>query len=108
MPEPEDCENHNDPDLAQAFLKKWWVESDFILQEIVEDTKGVIKKNIHNNGVMKKGQPMIYKTLHSEPPERVDELNDNYKERNMLLLFHLSGITYSFAISGFNIKIGFL
>ena len=45
-----------------------------------EDTKGVIKKNIHNNGVMKKGQPMIYKTLHSEPTERVDELNDNYKE----------------------------
>ena len=22
-------ENRNDPDLAQAFLKKWWVESDF-------------------------------------------------------------------------------
>jgi hypothetical protein len=45
-----------------------------------EDTKEVIKKNIHNNGVMKKGQPMIYKTLHSQPTERVDELNDNYKE----------------------------
>jgi hypothetical protein len=23
------CENRNDPDLVQAFLKKWWVESDF-------------------------------------------------------------------------------
>ena len=23
------CENRNDSDLAQAFLKKWWVESDF-------------------------------------------------------------------------------
>ena len=22
------CENRNDPDLVQAFLKKWWVESD--------------------------------------------------------------------------------
>jgi hypothetical protein len=22
-------ENSNDPDLVQAFLKKWWVESDF-------------------------------------------------------------------------------
>jgi hypothetical protein len=22
-------ENRNDPDLVQAFLKKWWVESDF-------------------------------------------------------------------------------
>jgi len=21
--------NRNDPDLVQAFLKKWWVESDF-------------------------------------------------------------------------------
>jgi hypothetical protein len=22
-------ENRNDPDLVQAYLKKWWVESDF-------------------------------------------------------------------------------
>jgi hypothetical protein len=27
--QPENCENGNDPDLVQAFLKKWWVESDF-------------------------------------------------------------------------------
>jgi hypothetical protein len=26
--QPENCENRNDPDLVQAFLKKWWVESD--------------------------------------------------------------------------------
>jgi hypothetical protein len=26
--QPENCENRNDPDLAQAFLMKWWVESD--------------------------------------------------------------------------------
>jgi hypothetical protein len=26
--QPENCENRNDPELAQAFLKKWWVESD--------------------------------------------------------------------------------
>jgi hypothetical protein len=25
----ENCENRNDPDLVQAFEKKWWVESDF-------------------------------------------------------------------------------
>jgi hypothetical protein len=25
----ENYENYNDPDLVQAFLKKWWVESDF-------------------------------------------------------------------------------
>ena len=25
----ENCENRNDTDLVQAFLKKWWVESDF-------------------------------------------------------------------------------
>jgi hypothetical protein len=23
--QPENCENRNDPDLVQAFLKKWWV-----------------------------------------------------------------------------------
>ena len=27
--QPKNCENRNDPDLVQAFLKKWWVESDF-------------------------------------------------------------------------------
>jgi hypothetical protein len=27
--QPENCENRNDPDLVQPFLKKWWVESDF-------------------------------------------------------------------------------
>jgi hypothetical protein len=27
--QPENCENLNDPDLVQAFLKKWWAESDF-------------------------------------------------------------------------------
>jgi hypothetical protein len=26
--QPENCENRNDPDLVQAFLKKWWVEDD--------------------------------------------------------------------------------
>jgi len=24
--QPENCENRNDPDLVQAFLKKWWVD----------------------------------------------------------------------------------
>jgi hypothetical protein len=27
--QPENCENRNDPDFVQAFLKKWWVETDF-------------------------------------------------------------------------------
>jgi hypothetical protein len=27
--QPENCENRNDLDLVQAFLKKWWVELDF-------------------------------------------------------------------------------
>jgi hypothetical protein len=27
--QPENCEDRNDPDLVQAFLKKGWVESDF-------------------------------------------------------------------------------
>ena len=26
--QPENCENRNEPDLVQAFPKKWWVESD--------------------------------------------------------------------------------
>ena len=31
--QPENCENRNDPDLVWAFLKKWWVESDFIKRQ---------------------------------------------------------------------------
>jgi hypothetical protein len=27
--QPENCENRNDTDLVQAFLKKWWFESNF-------------------------------------------------------------------------------
>jgi hypothetical protein len=27
--QPGNCENRNDPDLVKAFLKKWWIESDF-------------------------------------------------------------------------------
>jgi hypothetical protein len=27
--QPENCENRNNPDLVQAFLKKWWVEQGF-------------------------------------------------------------------------------
>jgi hypothetical protein len=27
--QPENCENRHDPDLVQAFLRKWWVESNF-------------------------------------------------------------------------------
>jgi hypothetical protein len=27
--QPENCENRNDLDLVQAFLKTWWIESDF-------------------------------------------------------------------------------
>ena len=26
--QPENCENRYDPDLVQAFLKKWWIESE--------------------------------------------------------------------------------
>jgi hypothetical protein len=33
--QPENCENRNDNDLVQAFLKKWWVESDFKAPNIV-------------------------------------------------------------------------
>ena len=27
--QPKNCEDRNDPDLVQEFLKQWWVESDF-------------------------------------------------------------------------------
>jgi hypothetical protein len=39
---PVHCENRNDPDLLQVFLKKWWVESDFkaffFIKIILENT----------------------------------------------------------------------
>jgi hypothetical protein len=30
----ENWENRNGPDLVQAFLKKWWVESDFTVPNL--------------------------------------------------------------------------
>jgi hypothetical protein len=35
--QPDNCENRNDPDLVQAFLKKWWVESDFKAPSITDN-----------------------------------------------------------------------
>jgi hypothetical protein len=40
------CENCNDPDLVQAFLKKWWVESDFKAPNLpLSKTLDLSKKN---------------------------------------------------------------
>jgi hypothetical protein len=33
--QPENWENRNDPDLVQAFPKKWWVESDFMAPNLL-------------------------------------------------------------------------
>jgi hypothetical protein len=50
---PENCENRNDPDLVQAFLKEWWVESDFkapnLLLSLRLKVSGCHYNNIYNN-----------------------------------------------------------
>jgi hypothetical protein len=45
--QPENCENRNDPDLVQAFLKKWWVESDFNAPNLPLSLR--FKGNTHTN-----------------------------------------------------------
>jgi hypothetical protein len=35
MPQLENWENRNGPDLVQAFPKKWWVESDFMAPNLL-------------------------------------------------------------------------
>jgi hypothetical protein len=51
--QPENCENRNDPDLVQAFLKKWWVESDFKAPNLPLSLRlkvsGCHYDNIYNN-----------------------------------------------------------
>ena len=51
--QPENCENRNDPDLVQAFLKKWWVESDFKAPNLPLSLRlkvsGCHYNSIHNN-----------------------------------------------------------
>ena len=39
--------NHNDPDLVQAFLKKWWVESDIPLSYDTNSIMGSLYLNVH-------------------------------------------------------------
>ena len=47
------CENRNDSDLVQAFLKKWWVESDFKAPNLPLSLRlkgsGCHYNNIYNN-----------------------------------------------------------
>ena len=49
----ENSENRNDPDLVQAFLKKWWVESDFkgpnLLLSLRLKVSGCHYNSIYNN-----------------------------------------------------------
>ena len=49
----ENCENSNDPDLLQALLKKWWVESDFKAPNLPLSLRlkgsGCHYKSIYNN-----------------------------------------------------------
>ena len=51
--QPENCENYNDPDMVQAFLKKWWVESDFkapnLLLSLRLKVSGCHYNSIYNN-----------------------------------------------------------
>jgi hypothetical protein len=44
----ENCENRNDPDLVQASLKKWWVESDFkVPPALITVQSKKTKQNMH-------------------------------------------------------------
>jgi hypothetical protein len=51
--QPENCENRNDPDLVQAFLKKWWVESNFKVPNLLLSLRfkgsGCHYNSIYNN-----------------------------------------------------------
>jgi hypothetical protein len=53
------CENRNDPDLVQAFLKKWWVESDFKAPNLPLSLRlkvsGCHYNSIYNNTWTKQG-----------------------------------------------------
>jgi hypothetical protein len=55
--QPENCKNRNDPDLVQAFLKKWWVESDFkapnLLLSLRLKGSGYHYNSIYNNTEIK-------------------------------------------------------
>jgi hypothetical protein len=54
----ENCENRNDPNLVQAFPKKWWVESDFKAPNIPPSLRlkgsGCHYNSIYNNTGTKK------------------------------------------------------
>jgi len=45
----ENWENRNDPDLVQAFPKKWWVESDFTALSLRIKGSGCHYNSIYNN-----------------------------------------------------------
>jgi hypothetical protein len=51
--QPENCGNCNEPDLVQAFLKKWWVESEFKVPNLPLSLRlkgsGCLYNSIYNN-----------------------------------------------------------
>jgi hypothetical protein len=47
----EERENHNGPDLVQAFLKKWWVESDLTAPNLPLPSKLLIRSKNPNGNV---------------------------------------------------------
>jgi hypothetical protein len=53
MPISPNCETRNDPDLVQAFLKKWWVESDFKApnQRNIFKFKNLRNKQLYNGNI---------------------------------------------------------
>ena len=47
--QPTNCENRNDHDLVQAFLRKWWIESDFKALSLRIKGSGCHYHSIYNN-----------------------------------------------------------
>jgi hypothetical protein len=42
----ENCENRNDPDFVQAFLKKWWVMCYSVLQRKSVEIRDIMTNNV--------------------------------------------------------------
>ena len=93
----ESYENRNDPDLVQAFLKKWWVQSDFKVPNLPLSLRlkvsGCHYKRIYKNTCTKQA-----KQLSKLSEVNVKDTFTSRIDKQIFLTFLLTPYLYTFSL----------
>jgi hypothetical protein len=91
----------NDPDLVQAFLKKWWVESDFKAPNLPLSLRlkvsGCHYNSIYNNTLNKTGKTVV-KSSTKLSEVNVKNTFTSHIDKQIFLTFLLTLYLYTFSL----------